>query len=50
VTGMGYMFYGASAFNQKLCWPHNSTFPIQTNMWAGSKVDGWGKGTPAKCT
>ncbi len=50
VTDMEYMFSYASAFEQKLCWPHNSTFPGQWGMWDGSKVDGWGTGTPANCT
>jgi hypothetical protein len=43
------MFYEASAFNQKLCWPHSTTYPGQSNMWTGSKV-WWGRGTPANCT
>jgi surface protein len=29
VTSMSSMFLGASAFDQKLCWPHNSTLPFQ---------------------
>jgi hypothetical protein len=44
------MFYGASAFDQKLCWPHTLTIPNQQDMWTGSQVGGWGTGKPATCT
>ena len=45
VTHMWYMFDGATA---KLCWPHEGVYT--DSMWTGSKVGGWGTGTPANCT
>jgi len=47
VIYMAYMFFSASAFNQKLCWPHEGV--DTTGMWDGSQVGGWGTGTPANC-